>query len=70
MSSCFSLNEMKVIDFKGSTATFISSVAGANKPQNTRPLALFPGKENQELLAEFVPIVEAEIKKLKRKVWC
>ena len=34
-------------------------------PQNTRPLAIFPEKENEELLAEFVPKVEEEIKLIK-----
>ena len=52
-------------DSKGETAGWSSSTGGANKPQNTRQLALFPAKENQELLEDFVPKVEAEIKKVK-----
>ena len=42
-----------------------STEAGANKPQNTRPLALFPAKESRELLAEFISIVEEEIVEIK-----
>ena len=65
MSVCFALREVTVRDSKGAKASWSSSTAGANKPQNTRPLALFPAKENQELLEDFVPKVEAEIKKVK-----
>ena len=65
MSVCFALREVTVTDSKGAKAGWSSSTAGANKPQNTRPLALFPSKENQELLEDFVPKVEAEIKKVK-----
>ena len=36
-----------------------------NKPQNTQPLAIFPAKESKELLAEYVPQVEADIKAIK-----
>ena len=65
MSVCFALREVTVRDSKGAKASWSSSTAGANKPQNTRPLALFPAKENQELLEDFVPKVEAQIKKVK-----
>ena len=66
MSVCFSLREVKIVDDMGSTASWSTAVTGgANKPQNTRPLALFPAKENVELLQEFVPIVETEIRQIK-----
>ena len=42
-------------------------LGGANKSQNTRPLALFPAAENKELLEEFIPIVETEIEKVKKE---
>jgi hypothetical protein len=40
MSVCFSVREVKVVDSRGAEATWSSSVAGANKPQNTRPWVL------------------------------
>ena len=52
-------------DNSGTSVIWKSRTDGANKPQNTRPLAIFPGKESTELLKEFVPIVEAEIKEIK-----
>ena len=52
-------------DDNGAVASWSSKVAGANKPQNTRPLALFPAKESTELLEEFIPIVEAEFDEVK-----
>ena len=65
MSVCFALRELKVTDDGGSEVIWSSKVAGANKPQNTRPLAVFPAKEDKELLAEFIPIVETEIREVK-----
>ena len=65
MSVCFSLREVKVVGGMGGTASWSTAVTGgANNPQNTRPLALFPAKEKVELLQEFVPIVEAEIEQI------
>jgi hypothetical protein len=65
MSVCFALKEVEVKDESGAVVTWTSSTAGANKPQNTRPFALFPEKERPELLAEFVPRVEAEVNEVK-----
>ena len=67
MSVCFALREVKVTDHEGQCASWSSCVAGTNKPQNTRPLALFPSKETPEMLAEFVPRVEAEVKLVKEQ---
>ena len=67
MSICFALREVKVTDHEGQSASWSSCVAGTNKPQNTRPLALFPSKETPEMLAEFVPRVEAEVKLVKEQ---
>ena len=39
-----------------------STAEGANEPQNTRPLALFLAQESKELLSEFIPLVESEVK--------
>ena len=50
MSVCFTLREVKVVDCMGHSVSWNSKVAGSNKPQNTRPLALFPAKESKELL--------------------
>lgn len=52
-------------DGQGQSVSWSSTECGANKPQNTRPLAIFPEKENAELLAEFVPKVEEEIRLIK-----
>ena len=65
MSVCFTLREVKVVDSLGHRVDWNSKVAGSNKPQNTRPLALFPAKESKELLQEFVPLVEAEVVKVR-----
>ena len=65
MSVCFALKEVSVKDESGVVVTWCSATAGANKPQNTRPLALFPEKESAELLAEFIPRVEAEVEEVK-----
>ena len=64
VSVCFAVKEMTVEDSQGVRIVWNSSVKGANKPQNVRPLALFPAKEEKELLEDFVPKVEAEIKKI------
>ena len=67
MSVCFGIREVSVSD-SGNSAPVVwtSKVAGSNKPANTRPLALFPAKEDVELLKEFIPEVEAEIKEMER----
>ena len=62
MSVCFALRSVTVTGSRGTVAHWSSTESGANKPQNTRPLALFPAKESTELLAEFVPLVEAEVR--------
>ena len=65
MSVCFALREVSVSDGGNSVpVVWTSRLAGSNKPSNTRPLALFPAKEDVELLKEFIPIVEAEIKEM------
>ena len=64
VSVCFAIREVTVSDGTGGSVTWSSTLAGANRPQNTRPLAIFPSKESKELLQEFVPIVDAEVKKL------
>ena len=62
MSVCFTVREVIVYDNCNSEiASWISREHGANRPQNTRPLALFPSKECKELLEEFVPMVEKEV---------
>ena len=66
MSVCFSIREMRVVDGQGNVACYSTSITGgANRPQNTRPLALFPAAENKELLEDFIPTVEAEIERVK-----
>ena len=65
MSVCFGLKEVAITDGSGILVTRTISVAGANKPQNTRPLALFPAKETPELQADFVPKVQSEVKEVK-----
>ena len=64
VSVCFAIWEVTVSDGTGGSVTWSSTLAGANRPQNTQPLAIFPSKESKELLQEFVPIVDAEVKKL------
>ena len=67
MLVCFALREVSVVDGQGESASWSSTTAGANKPQNTRPLALFPSKESRELLEEFIPVVEAEVTTIKEE---
>ena len=64
MSVCLALKEFTVEDTSGVQISWNSSDKGANKPQNVQPLALIPAKEEKELLLEFIPGVEEEIKKL------
>ena len=65
MLVCFALKQVKVFDDEGNEVSWSTSTTGTNKPQNTRPLAVFPSKETTELLKKFVPLVEAEIKDVK-----
>ena len=65
MSVCFALKEVVVQDSRGIRTEWKSSEKGFNKPQNTRPLALFPAKEDTEFLKEFIPKVEDEVKMVK-----
>ena len=66
MSVFLALREVTVTDREGQTASWSGTEAGCNKPQNTRPLALFPAKESNELLSEYIPLVEAEINLIKK----
>ena len=61
MSVCFALKEIHLSD---GTLIWSSSEKGSNKPQNVRPLALFPEKESDALLKEFIPLIDNEVKKL------
>ena len=61
MSVCFSLGEVRVVYIDGNEASWKSSLTGSNRTQFTRPLALFPERENSERLKEFVPLVENEV---------
>ena len=67
MSVCVSVRTVVAKDSNGKEVRWTSSAAGSNKPQNVRPLALFPSKENRELMEEFVPLVEQEIEEIKDK---
>ena len=60
MSVCFALREVRVVDGRNESVSWSSKVDGANRPQNTRPLAVFPSQESKE--SEFIPLVEAEVK--------
>ena len=55
MSVCFSLSEVILTGRDGDKVMWSSTEEGANKPQNIRPLALFPAKENKDILQEFIP---------------
>ena len=65
MSVCFSIREVKVVDSTGKEVIWSSSVDGANRPQNTRPLSLFPEKESSALLKDLIPRIESDIKLIK-----
>ena len=67
MSVCFSIKEVKVKDLRGNTVKWCSSEHGSNKPQNVRPVSLFPAKEEKELLKEFIPVIEKEVFDLKNE---
>ena len=65
MSVCFALKNIKVEDGNGRKFSWDSKTEGHNKPQNVRPLALYPAKESKELLVDFIPKVEAELFEIK-----
>ena len=67
MSVCFSVTKVKVVDSTGQEVIWSSSVAGANKPQHTRPLALFPEKESSDLMKDLIPRVESDVKMIKEE---
>lgn len=67
MSICFSVRGIKVKDTTGKQVDWSSSETGANRPQNTRPLGLFPGKESSTLLKDLIPRIEREVKKVKEE---
>ena len=54
-------------DEKGNKIEWKSSDMGANKPQNVRPLSIFPSKEEKNLLQEFVPLVEQEVNEIRHE---
>ena len=39
---------------------------GANKPGNVRPIAIFPEKESQQMLRDFMPILDEEVRDVHR----
>jgi hypothetical protein len=47
------------------TILWCSSFRGHNSPQNIRPLALFPEKESDEILKEFIPSLDREVERIK-----
>ena len=67
MSVCFSVKKIAIEDRSGKRVTWSSSTEGTNKPQNVRPLLLFPEKETKELLQDIVPKVEKEITQIKKE---
>ena len=67
MSVCFSLNDVKIEDKKGTIVDWTSSEKGSNRPQNVRPLSIYPEKEGKEVLVDFVPIVEEEVKEVMKE---
>ena len=64
MLVCFSIKEITVTDQNGQIVKWSGSDLGANKPQHVRPLSIFPSKEDDSLLKDFIPIVEREIREV------
>jgi hypothetical protein len=64
MNVCFSLKE--ILNSNG-VLLWSSKDKGSNRPQNVRPLALFPEKETDEILKDFIPILDAEVEELKKE---
>ena len=48
----------------GTIVDWTSKETGSNRPQNVCPLSIYPEKEGKEVLVNFVPIVEEEIKEI------
>lgn len=63
MSCCFSLIKIIICGNVVWSATDL----GVNRPQNVRPLALFDGKENDQLLREFIPGLDKEVREINEK---
>ena len=62
MTCCFGIRQIKVND----NEIWSASVAGgANSPLQVRPLALFPAKESDEVLRDYMAILEPEVDNLK-----
>jgi hypothetical protein len=59
---CFALTSIKN---KDGHIIWSAASRGHNSPQNIRPLALFPSKESDELLRDFVPFLDEEIQQIK-----
>ena len=66
MSICFSVRGITVKD-AGKQVDWSSSETGANRPQNTRPLGLFPAKESSTLLQDLIPRIEREVNEIKEE---
>ena len=62
MNVCFALSSIKRAD---GTIIWCSSSKGHNSPHNIRPLALFPEKESDDILKEFIPSLDQEVKEIK-----
>lgn len=62
MNVCFALKEISLPD---GTVLWSSTEKGSNRPQNIRPLALFPEKESDGVLKDFVPLLDDEVESLK-----
>ena len=58
---CFAITSLKASELPAWTAAEV----GHNSPLNIRPLALFPTKETDGLLREFIPTLDEEVKQLK-----
>jgi hypothetical protein len=59
---CFAMSSIKKSD---GTILWSSATKGNNSPRNVRPLALFPSKENDDILREFIPTLDTEVKNIK-----
>jgi len=59
---CFALTSIKN---KDGHLIWSAASRGHNSPQNIRPLALFPSKESDEVLRDFVPLLDEEIQQIK-----
>ena len=66
MSVCFRVDKIKVISSETEVIIYDSTVQGANKPSNVRPWFIFPGKENDDLLKEIMPLIDLEVNHVKQ----